>query len=432
VNEAAQRAFNNVFHELAQSGIKLDPRLFDINPNQVSPFGTTASRRFKHYDDFAKFILQPFTHAELSNQAVTFFGSRHAMRRAMKTGEMDIPVGVGGKPLTGKAMDDWLDFEAGNVVNATQFRPGPGSRSIFQTKLPSPLRMFTSFPTRAASFMMDSTVRGALTTQQMQNAGMLEKIFGGRNWGTISRIALIGRIVEKGASEALGLDLSNALGVTSPFTIAPQGQPFAPVMLPPVAGTVTGLVSAAVNRDVKRMQPMHLPGVGEIPIPKSIVPGGVGMARMIRALNQWEPDLGGFVDEDRRLMYKGNSTDLILGMLGIPTTKQRRVREWVERSQDVRQRVTKFRRKYAVARMNYDTEEMNKLQGQWKEAFPDWGPLNIADRDLERYKANARIPMISRMVQSMGQSGRYLQREMFEVDPDVLAPPESPYAGLLE
>ena len=165
INEAAQKAFNTTFPELAESGIRLDPRLFDVDPNAtVKSLGQTAW--FRNYDDFAKFLLQPFTHAELSNQVTTFFGAKHALRQAVRTGQMAVPDG-----LAGSAIDQWLDFEAGQVVNATQFRPGPGSRSLWQGSVPSPMRMFTSFPLRALSFMMESTVRGATTLREAETAG---------------------------------------------------------------------------------------------------------------------------------------------------------------------------------------------------------------------------------------------------------------------
>jgi len=422
INESAQAAFNKVFPELAQSGIRLDPRLFDLDPNLTSTIG--QSRWFRNVDDFYKFLLQPFTHAELSNQATTFFGAKHALRKALATGEYDHPIGLDGKALLGSALDKWMDFEAGQVVSSTQFRPGPGSRTLWQGRMPAPLRMFTSFPLRALSFMTESTVRGAMTQAQLENAGTLTRLTGGRNWGTLARMVLYGRIAQNGLRDVLGVDVGKAVGLTAPFTVAPAGQPFAPFPIPPVAGVAYGLVSAGMNRDLKDLQPLALPGIGDVPIPKGLIPGGIAMTRAIRAVNQWRPDLGGFADDDERLMYRGNTTDLILAMMGIPSEKNRRVRDRLERVQALRDRVRSFRRDYAVAMTNADTAKMTLLQAQWSKAFKDWPPLSITARDLKRYQANAAMPMLQRMMQQMGAAGRYLEADIYEVDPEILAPPD--------
>ena len=420
INESAQKAFNAVFPELAENGIKLDPRLFDVDPNAtMKSLGQTSW--FKTYDDFAKFLLQPFTHAELSNQATTFFGSKHAIRQAILTGEMEAPAG-----MVGQALEHWMDFQAGNIVNATQFRPGPGSRTLWQGSVPSFVRMFTSFPTRALSFMMESTVRGASSMRAMESESALGRALGGRNWGTLARMSLYGRMATNGARDVLGIDLGNVLGLTAPFNLAPEGQPFAPLPLPPIAGAVYGTASAALNRDLKEMQPLQVPGLGTVPIPKTLFPGGLELTRIARALNQYKPDMGGFVDENNRLMYRGNTTDFIMAAMGIPSDKQRRARDVVERVQANRDRIRQFRRQYASAYIQADYETMDRLRGQYAKSFPDMPGLDISPKDILRYQQMARIPMVQRMLRTMGASGRYLENDIYDVDPDILAPQPGP------
>ena len=424
LNEAAQRSFARVFPELAQQGIKLDPRLFDIDPTTTVPFGPRATRVFRNYDAFGKFLLQPFTNAELSNQATTFFAARQAGRSMIRSGQIETPKLPNGRPLVGRQLDEWLNFEAGMATEGLQFRPGPGSRSIFQGILPAWARQFTSFPTRAFSFMAESTVRGAISQSQMEQAGMLTRLTGGRNFGTLARMLMYGRIATNGARDVLGVDLSESLGLTVPFNVAPPGQLFAPVPLPPAASVTTGLISAATNRDMKRLQPLTLPGIGDIPIPKLLFPAGIQVSRMSRAINQWRPDAGGFVDDDERLMRRGNTTDLVMSMLGIPLDKNRRVRDGIERINAVSGRVRRFRRSFAVAALNGDTSTMDSLRAEYREAFPDWPALDVAPRDLKRYEQNARLPFIQRRLQSLGSVGKYLERDIYEVDPEILAQPQ--------
>jgi hypothetical protein len=430
INEAADRAFSTVFKDLADSGIKPDVRLFDMDPQGLT-LGSRGQRAFKNYDAFARFILQPFNHTEMSNQIVTFFGAKQAVRNAMRMGTYDPPRGLDGKPLVGEALEKFLGFEAGNVVTATQFRPSPGGKSIWQGRVPSFARQFTSFPTRALSFFTESTVRGALTEREIETAGMFNRIIGsvtgGRNLGTLARTYLYGRMAVEGGRQVLGVDLENALGITGPFVRgAPPGQIIPGLPAPPIASVAMGIASAAVNRDIKKLQPLIIPGYGEIPWPRTMLPAGVQLGRMGRALQQWRPDLGGFADDDERLMYRGNTTDLVLAMLGLPSEKQRRTRQYIERSHNVRMRVRDFRRQYALARANYDLDGMRSISQQWGQTFPDWPAITVSDRDVQRYRSMARVPVLQRMLKTMGDAGRYLQDEIYEVDPDILAPPEMP------
>jgi hypothetical protein len=56
--------------------------------------------------------------------------------------------------------------------------------------------------------------------------------------------------------------------------------------------------------------------------------------------------------------------------------------------------------------------------------FPDMPALAVSARDLRRYKENARIPAVSRMLRTMGQSGSFMERELLEFDPDLIARPD--------
>ena len=420
VNKAAERAFSKVFPDLAEAGIQPDVRLFDLDPADLA--NTTKGKLFKSYDSFAKFLLQPFNHAELANQATTFFGAKRAIGDAAKMGLYEIPAGLDGKPLSGLDLDRFINFEAGTIVNATQFRPGPGTRSIWQGSVPSFVRQFTTFPTRALSFMVESTVRGAMSEQELATAGPLSRITGGRNLGTLARMFLYGRLATIGARDALGVDLSDALGITAPFNVAPPGRLLAPLPVPPAAGVAYGVLSATATRDVKEMQPITIPGYGDIPLPKLLVPGGVALQRVLRAVDQWRPDLGGWADENDRLLARGNTSDLVLSMLGVPLDKNRRVRRAIDRTHDIRTRVRDMRRQYAMAVMDGDLGAQQQLQAQWADSFKGWPPLSVSERDMQRYRSAARLPTIQRMMQTMGDAGRFLQDELYEVDPDLLAP----------
>lgn len=424
LNEALERGFNEAFPELAKAGIRADPRLFDVDIEALEARGILAGGRFAKSDDFFKLALQPFTQSELSNQIISFFGGRHAQMNAVRLGEVIAPKGLP-KNLT----NEWLDFEAGMVVNATQFRPGPGSRTVFQSMLPSWARQFTSFPVRLYNFFAESTVRGAMSGQQVADMSLLDRVLTlgtGRNVGTLARTYLYSKLAVNGAREVLGVDLGGSLGVITPFVnVAPSNQPFGPFPLPPAPAVAFGLLSFATTRDAKRLQPAVLPGIGEIPFPKALIPGGIAITRAARAVQQWRPDLGGFADENERLMYRGNTPDLILSMIGLPLEKGRRARDAMERIQANRGTIREFRRRFAAAAINMDYTQMDVLRQQWSKAFPEMTPLAMSHKDVRRYREQQMIPMVSRMLRTLGRQADYLEGDIYEYDPDLVAAPRA-------
>ena len=441
VNEGLHSAFNKAFPELERFGIRLDPRAFDVSEEALTSQGILSGGKFQRLDDFYRLLLQPFSHAELANQVTTFYGSKEALRNAAKVGEF----ALGNTPP--HLVDDVLNFEAANVVNSTQFRAGPGSRSIAQSYLPGPLRMFTSFPTRFFNFMGESTVRGAMTQEAINQAHVMDwvkdpfltseaarsggqKLFSGgtgRNLGTISRMVLYGRIAQHGIRDVLGVDMSGALGIAAPFiNNVPPDQPFAPFPIPPVAGAVFGTLSAASTRDIKRMQPMNLPLAGQIPVPKTLFPGGVAISRFVRAMGQYQPDVGGFVDDEQRFMYQGNTTDMLLSGLGVPLEKGRRLRDAMDKLYANRSSMRRMRREYAVAAMNADYDAMDYTAARWGKAFPDIPPITLSAKDLKRYRQSANMPMVVRMVDTLGKQMSYLKDDIYEYDPELVAPPSMP------
>jgi hypothetical protein len=428
LNEATERAFYKTFPELKQQGFKIDPRLFDLDESQL------LAGKFRRADAWGKFLLQPFTHSELSNQIVSFYGARNALNTALRTGEYALPKG-----LSAAQARDMIDFDSGLLVNATQFRPGPGSRTLFQSILPAPLRQFSTFPVRLANFFSESTVRGAMTQAQLEQASVMNVLAGGeagqlarqkllslgtgRNMGTIGRTLLTGRIATEGAREVLGVDLGGSLGITAPYLNVAPNAVLGVLPMPPVLDVVQDSVSFATTRDIKRLQPMHLPGIGPIPVPKTLVPGGIGISRAVRAMQQWRPDLNGFVDDNERLMYEGSTTDLLLSMFGIPLEKERRMRDAMDRIYANRRSIRNYRREYSVAAMNYDYTQMDKLRVRFNKAFPDLPPLSVSENDLRRYRESRRIPLVSRMARTLGSQSRYLEAEIYKHDPELVAAP---------
>lgn len=418
---AANKSFEQHFPELVSQRLDIDPRLFDINESELQRMvGPTG--KFRSLDDFGKLLMAPFTSTEIANRAITFYGAKHALRNAHRTGEFPLPKLPDGRAMSRIEHDEFLNFEAAGIVNALQFRPGPGQRTPLQAALPPPLRQFSTFPIRLGNFFAESTVRGAMTAAQLSEAGVLSKLTGGRNLGAVARTFLFGKIAANGMRDVLGVDIGDAVGITSVFPFVPDDQPFAPLPMPPLPSAMFGIMSAFASRDMKKLHPLELPGGRRIPIPKTLFPGGIAASRMFRALNQWRPDMGGFVDEDERLMFKGDTPDLILQTLGIPLDKLSRERRDMERLHANRRVLRDFGRKFRLAASNYDFKRMDRLRRDYKEVFPDMPELTVSERDLDLYEQGRRRTRVERMLQTMPAAFRTLERDIYSVDPGVLEP----------
>lgn len=427
LQEAARRSFQQNFPELVDQQLDIDPRLFDISPEQLQRV-VSADGKFVDKKSLMGFLLGPFTGAEISNRAIAFYGARHKINHLIRTGEYPLPRLPDGRAIPAAELDALINFEAGNIVSATQFRPGPGSRTVLQSMLPGPLRQFTGYPVRWANFVADSTVRGAMTEKQLEEMGALSRILSlnGRNLGTMARMALFGKIASNGLRDVLGVDINAAMGLEVPYTPAPQDSPFGVFPTPPAVGILTGVVSATATRDIEKLQPMELPDGTKLPIPRTLFPAGIQLNRVFRTMNQYRPDMGGMVDQDERLLYRGGAKDAILQAIGIPLDKGRRERQMLERLHAMRNVDREFGRRMRRAAVRFDYDEMNALRAQYAEKFPDRPPLQLSQNDMIRYEASRRLTRVERMIQSMpGRLGE-LEQDIYEFDPDLIAAPMQP------
>lgn len=419
---AQQTAYEKAFPELAETGITFNPRAFET---QAGVLAERVTRGESKYDDFQKFLMLPFTTAEVSNQVVSFYGGRHAVKKMHGQGFSEVPKNPDGTELAGPAYENWVNFEAGQIVHGTQFKPGPGSRSILQDALPAPLRMFSSFPTRLLNFMSESTVRGAALDSQLQTQGAMGKILGRRNWGTLARSYMWGRVVSEGARQAIGVDLESSVGLTGPLNLGSPYNIAGIFPTPPIAGVVASVGKAAYNGDASEMQQLNVPYLGEVPIPKALIPAGVAISQMGRAINQYSPDMAGMTDENGRLMNETSTMERVMGAFGLHPDKNRRSRQSAEIMRNNDGRIKELRRQMIHAMSMSNEEEVQSIQSTYASEFPDHfvmgGPLSVTNRDLNRHTQNQYKTQLGR---ALDQSSK-LTREVYEpgfmvFDPDLL------------
>lgn len=431
--KVAGQAWERTFPELSQFGITVDPRAFDIDPVLLEQtLEGKLGGFFKAADDYGKWLLAPFSAVENMNRSIAFFGTRRAFFQTFKVDPRatGIPVELlrGGKFFDDAAgailpeVDQFINLHAANSVGATQFLPGGGTRTIYQDKIAPWMRTFWSFPLRLMSFAGESTVRGSMVKAEMATANVFERMTGGRNFGVLAKMYLFGSIAKGGFRDVLGVDVSRYVGF-GPIEFGGPNTVLGIVPIPPVAGAFITTGKALVDREFDRTQAMELPGIGRIPIPKTLVPAGVAFSRLARAVNQYEPDTGGLVDDDGRLMRRAGAYDQIMAGLGIPLEKARRERIQLAQLNVRTARIREMRRKYAMSLIQGDFDETDKLGQRYEKLFPGMGGLNIESADLRTYMENSRIPRLARRLSSLGEPQRLsVTAEFLEIAPEMIAP----------
>lgn len=415
LTQSARDAFTTVYRELADYKIDIDPRAFDVDEDLLVAGAAGLGQVFKTAQKYMDWLLIPFKTVETANRGIAFYAARRSGIRMMKANPYLKPKG-----LTEEGLLEYINIHAAKTVNATQFIPGGGSRTIWQDGVAPWLRTFTSFPTRFLSWAAESTTRGAMTEAEMKTAGLLDKLLNGRNVGTLARLYVSGSILKSGFRDVLGLDVNRWVG----FGPLNMDQDLAIFPIPPLAGVVFNAFKYLESGDIDDTQPITLPGIGKIPIPRVLIPGGVALNRLGRAIEMFDSDAGGFVDEDQRLMRRAGAKDQIMTMLGIPSHKARRERLQMASLRVRVQKIRDYRRKFGMAIIQGDMRTAAEAAARYSKAFPGMPKLNLAVHDLNTLHKNARIPRLSHRLKGIGDQEDYLRADLLSIDPTMVLGPD--------
>jgi len=109
--------------------------------------------------------------------------------------------------------------------------------------------------------------------------------------------------------------------------------------------------------------------------------------------------------------------------MGSPLEKARHEKLMLNRLRDNRQKVRDMRRQFTVANSNLDYDKMGSLQQEWGKKFPDMPPLSTATRYVNLYRANQHRTRVMRMLKTLGQSAKYLEKDIYDIEPDLYSTP---------
>jgi len=375
---------------------------------------------------FHEWAMRLFSSSEQFNRLVTFYGARHRLEKTLFRNPQAAGLLAGEFPVRNLGPAEriaLLNHEAAKVVYETQFIPTPGRRApIHSTVLRGPaLRQFSSYPIGFGNWFMDAGSRAMVDERAIPLAGTLQRALGGqKSWVPHARWLVAVNGLAQFGSDVMGVDLGEkTVGGIVPLPFA-DSVPFAPLPVPVVPATVVGLAAAALTGDVKKMNPVELPWVGTIPVPKVLFPAGLAVSQASRVLNQLRvngvPGDHLLVDEYGRGLEEVDTSGAWLRALGFTTEHSRRDRLKLRQLYVVQAKLREFRRRLGLAIIHGNASEIRRVQAEYQRD-PQLGsgpPLTVSRDDIERLRGNMRQERLSRSADRMKREAGILG---FDRDP---------------
>ena len=339
--------------------------------------------------------LLGFTGAENLNRVATFYGTRHMLRKRAKR-EPDL---FGFVPKEPWEKDALIEATAANAVMETQFIPGAGRTARINSRLSPLTRQFSSYPIGFFNWMLDGAYRSGLDMMSQPVARALGTKHGrGRNYLPHARWLVAANMLDKGFGNILNVNLGEK-AVSGVVNLPFADQPFAPLPLPPIPNLLVNAPGAVLDRDYDRLSPIELPWVGKIPIPKTLVPGGLALSQMSRWFNQTRD--GFLLDKNERAIenvYKYEQWLEFLGFARYDSVRDRLKMRQLLHSQD---RVKDYRRRLALSVSHGDLDGMRKAQNEYAKEFKDAPPLAVAPGDVKRVVNQMRTSKLQRVINNV-------------------------------
>jgi hypothetical protein len=301
------------------------------------------------------------------------------------------------------------------VVHESQFIPSAGRTTRIQSRLSPLTRQFSSYPLGFANWMVDAAFRSGLDQQAAPIATMLGSTRGkSRNWLPYARWLVAANMINRGSGNLLNLDLGEK-AVSGIVNLPFSDQPFAPLPLPPVPGLLASLPQAIFNRDIDKINPIELPYVGKLPVPKILVPGGLAVSHAFKMVNQTRD--GFLLDRNERAIDKLSQYEKWLEILGFTRYDSSRDRRKLRQLLNSQDRLKDYRRQMALATIHGETDKISHIQHEYSKEFTDAGPLVVSRSDVLRVSDQQRTDRLRRTAQSLSPIVRKRYNMLEENDP---------------
>ena len=321
-----------------------------------------------------KLLMAPFSASETLNRLVAFYSGKQA----------HLATGAGAKAANIAGRD---------MLMRTQFPGGPLGipRGLLGTWGPN--RQFMHFPMRYAGFLASSLRFGADASKM--------------DWGTIGRTMAGSAGLYTAAKNMAGTDLSPGLMWGALPLPVFENAPFHPFPFVPPMWSVLGT-------GVKALYGGNTQGLGSAA--SMLVPGGVAARRAYKTLGRKYADYGNRDERGRIPTYTDKGTlvgsftpmQLMMKATGIKTTAQQGEQEMTKWLLSQRDKLRDFRRQYMEALTANDLEGAEKINNQFKNAYPQLGGIQVKKSDFTALDNRRQISRVNRVMKQIPKDYRPL------------------------
>ena len=321
-----------------------------------------------------KMLMVPFSASETLNRLIAFYTGKQAQ------------VAAGGSAKSAL-------LAGRDMLMRTQFPGGPLGipRGLLGTWGPN--RQFMHFPMRYLGFLSSSLRFGADPTKW--------------DLGTIGRTIAGSAGAYTVAKNMLGTDLSPGLMWGAMPLPVFENAPFHPLpFVPPMWSVIGTGVKAAYSGNTKGLSSAAA----------MMVPGGIAARRAYRTLGKKYADYGNRDQQGRIPTYSDKGTlvgsftpvQLMMKASGIRSTAQQGEQDVTKWLLSQRNKLRDYRRQYMEALSANDLEGAEKINNQFKDAYPQLGGIQVKKSDFKALDNRRQISRINRVMKQLPASYRPL------------------------
>lgn len=299
---------------------------------------------------------------------------------------------------------------ARRVTEATQFLGGPAHVPAIMREWNPLFQQFGRFPARTLAFMLGE---GTELGSAARSIPGWVPYFGGRNLGTIGRMAAASALTYEAGRSFADTDLSHGL-LFGALPIPNPRAPFAPAIVPPALSIAGGVAQDVLHGEFEQTK-FALP---------LLVPGGVAVSRAISLVSQDAAKTLGrdFVDwsapsQDGRYpvhspegALRGYMTPLQIWMkaLGLPVGVGA---EHIERETEAyllaqRDRIRSYRKSFIEAIVDGDSRRATAIKDEFERVYPGWGGLQAKASDIRAVYMRRAVPRLERLLDTIPEEYR--------------------------
>lgn len=355
--------------------------------------------------------LEPFFKpTELLNRSTAFYGARRGYQNLLKT--RPSYFGFDYRTVEPSHLNYVVNQEAANTAARTQFIAMPGRTTAFQSTFGPAARQFSSYPLGFTNWLLDAPFRAAFDDAIEGAASAHVQATGSKfNGLPYLRFFVTANGLANFSRDILGLDMDDRVmgGINLPL----DSQAFAPLPIPPVPGTIVGAADAALSGDIDKLNPVELPYVGKIPIPKAFFPAGLFISQAAKIMNQLDGSY--LTDSQGRRTEPMSQTQAVLKALGFTTSESARDDMKVRQILNAQERLKEYRRRLATALSRGDEGEANRVRAEAQGDFGNTFQLSVTRSDIRRVRSSMESTRLKRILKSTSPS---IRQRFGLIDPD--------------